>query len=129
MVRRFLMLFVASSAACTSLEGQWIGTCEYGDDLYAFDSSVTVKVKDGSGAAVTGNVRLDMFDGRTFNGDMEGSRSESYLEIDAIFRESDGEWGFQAKGDHQEDDSIEGECGLRVPGGTGYLAGELELER
>jgi len=115
-------------SGCSSLTGKWVGSCEYADSRYGYTSAITVKMEDGSGSEVAGDVVLDMYDGRTFSGRVSGLRSDNYIEMDGTFRAEDGPWDLTLTGDIGED-IIEGECGLVVPLGAGSLSGDLTLER
>ena len=113
---------------CSSVSGKWIGSCDFGDARYGYTAAVTLDIEDGRGSAVKGKVQLDMFDGRTFAGKVDGLRSDTYIEMDGDFRQDDGVYSLALTGDIDES-VIEGDCSLTVPLGTGALTGDMILER
>ena len=115
-------------SGCSSVTGKWLGACDFGDARYGYTAAVTLEIEDGRGSAVEGKVQLDMFDGRTFKGEVDGLRSDTYIELDGDFRQDDGVYNLSLTGDIEES-VIEGTCSLRIPLGTGALTGDLVLER
>ncbi|HCH65019.1 MAG TPA: hypothetical protein DFR83_19605, partial [Deltaproteobacteria bacterium] len=99
-----------------------------GDARYGYTAAVTLDIEDGRGSAVEGKVQLDMFDGRSFEGKVDGLRSDTYIEMDGDFRQDDGVYSLSLTGDIDES-VIEGDCSLKVPLGTGALTGDMILER
>ncbi len=130
---RLAPLAVALSfvTGCSTIAGKWVGQCDFGDARYGYSSALTVQINDGGGSAVNGDVELDMWDGQHFEGQFDGVKSDTYIEMEALFAQETPEvktYTFKMTGDITED-VIEGECGLGVPNGVGYLAGTLLLER
>ncbi|MBO87854.1 MAG: hypothetical protein CL927_21085 [Deltaproteobacteria bacterium] len=113
---------------CSSVSGKWLGSCDFGDARYGYTAAVTLDIEDGRGSAVEGKVQLDMFDGRSFEGKVDGLRSDTYIEMDGDFRQDDGVYSLSLTGDIDES-VIEGDCSLKVPLGTGALTGDMILER
>jgi hypothetical protein len=128
-VRPLLTLLLA--AGCTpSLEGDWYGTCAFSDASYGYSGALSVKVANGRGQRLDGRVGLDMFDGRSFQGDMTGLRSDSYVEMAAPLQGGDaGRFLFELTGEVEDDGSIEGTCALRLDEGGAGLTGDVVLER
>jgi hypothetical protein len=113
---------------CSSIAGKWVGSCDFGDARYGYTAAVTLNLDDGRGSTVEGKVEMDMFDGRSFKGEVDGLRSDTYVEMEGDFRQDDGVYNLKITGDIDES-VIEGDCSLRIPLGTGALTGDLLLER
>jgi hypothetical protein len=119
------LLFLTS---CTEVGGTWIGSCGFSDARYGYTAAVELNIADGSGSIVQGKMILDMFDGTTFEGNVTGLRSDTYIELEAPIRREDGQYEIFLNGDIDEN-VIEGECRIRIPNGAGALVGNLILER
>ena len=87
---------------CSSVSGKWLGSCSFGDARYGYTAAVTLDMQDGQGSTVEGKVRLDMFDGRTFEGSVDGLRSDAYIEMDGDFRQDDGVYNLSLNGNIDE---------------------------
>jgi len=117
------------AAGCGSIDGQWLGACDFGDARYSYTALLDVSFEDGSGVLVAGEVTLDMFDGRSFRGDVEGKRSDTYIEVEGLLTEDNvSGYNLVLAGD-LEDQAIDGTCQFKVPGGAGALTGDMRLER
>ena len=112
------------------LSGEWTGTCTFQDETYDELSFVAVQIDNGRGNQVEGNVTLDMFDDRHFQGAMTGIRSDTFIEMDAKFPTDRGTYKLHIDADVESEDEIQGTCTLGVPGGGAGagLSGDLTLE-
>jgi hypothetical protein len=129
---------------CSGISGKWVGNCDFGDARYAYGAAVTLDLNDGRGSTVEGDLQFDMFDGTSFEGNIDGLRSDTYIELSGEFQPkaaggsdtgssgASGQTGspytITLTGNIDET-VIEGDCSLKVPLGTGALTGELVLER
>ena len=121
-------LALLALTSCTEVGGTWVGACEFGDARYGYTSAVEIDIADGTGSVVQGKLKLDMFDGRSFEGNITGLKSDTYIELEAPIRQEEGQYEILFTGNIEEN-VIEGECRIRIPGGAGALVGELQLER
>ena len=121
------LLLLLAIPGCTQVGGKWVGACSFSDARYGYTSAVEIDMEKSTGSVVQGKLTLDMFDGRTFQGNITGLRSDTYIELEAPIRQEDGEYELLFTGDIDEN-VIEGECRLKIPGGAGALVGDLLLE-
>jgi len=117
-----------ATTGCSDVGGTWVGTCDYGDARYGYSSAVEVKMIDGTGSQIQGELLMTMHDGRTFEGNLTGLRSDTWIELEAPIRLEDGTFEITMEGTIEEN-VIEGECRVRIPLGAGALVGQLLLER
>lgn len=112
-----------------NLEGSWEGQCAFEDLSYAYEADFEMEITDGRGALLLGTAELDMWDGQTFAGDLEGERNKDWVKFEAGFKNSASQdYSFEVRGEMDGQDIV-GECRLTVPNGTGALVGEIELQR
>ena len=123
-----IVVILTTTTACSGVEGKWVGSCDYGDARYGYSAALTLDVSKGGGSTVEGDIVIDMHDGQSFDGEVSGLRSDTYIEMDGTFRNDDGPYEFSMSGDIDET-VIEGDCALKIPNGTGALTGTLVLER
>lgn len=124
--------FLFATGCAASLEGVWYGNCQFADDTYSYGSEVRASIDDGSGQRLAGKMDVDMADGRSFGGDLEGTRSDSAVSMTSSLQgdEDNSRFTFTVEGELQDDGSIEGTCALRLPGQTGAgLTGTIILEQ
>ncbi len=131
MHRALLLLPLLATGCLSNLTGEWVGQCHFEDDTYDETSFVTVLVENGRGNRVEGEISVDMFDDRSFQGPMTGLRSDTFLEMDAKFATERGTYTFHVDSDITDDDEVEGTCTFGVPGGGpgAGLSGDLVLQR
>lgn len=123
-------LALLALGGCKNVEGRWLGECGFEDPVYAYVGLVDLRVNDGKGTNVEATVAFDMSDGRHFEGPLEGVRSDTYIELEGVLTEDGyGPYTFSMSGEVQDYETIDGDCGFRIPNGTGMLQGDLLLER
>lgn len=131
MARALLLSSLLLSACSSDLSGDWYGTCAFSDASYGYSGALGVSVVNGKGQRIDGTVSLDMFDDRSFSGEMTGLRSDSYVEMEAALNNGAADtYFFDLTGELQDDGSIEGDCVLSETeqGGAG-LTGTVVLEQ
>lgn len=128
---RARILSLALLAACSSdLSGDWYGTCIFSDSSYGYSGALGVNVANGKGQRIDGTVSLDMFNDRSFTGEMTGLRSDSYVEMEATLTGADDPYFFDLTGELQDDGSLEGTCVLSPDEqGAAGLTGSVVLEQ
>jgi hypothetical protein len=118
--------------ACSDLGGNWLGSCEFGDARYGYSSAVTLDITEGQGTRILGDLQVDMYDGRIFLGDVEGTKGTASLDLEGTVREEGSEedyfFNMDGKLDGEETELV-GSCEFGIPGGTGSLIGDLKIER
>jgi len=117
---------------CSSdLSGDWYGNCAFSDASYGYSGALAISVANGRGQRLDGALTLDMFNDRSFAGDMTGLRSDSYVEMEATVTGGEAAtYFFDLTGELQDDGSLEGTCVFSETeqGGAG-LTGEVVLEQ
>lgn len=141
------LLCCALLSACSDLSGAWVGTCDFSSGSTTLTGGLDLKITEGKGSGIAGEVKLAVSDGRDFAGDLEGVRADSSVELsgnvlERLSEEDSGAdtggvaatggdpFSFSLEGRLEgEEDVLVGTCVFGVPGGTGGLTGELRLQR
>jgi len=89
---------------------------------------VTVDLKGSGGSRLTGTMTVDLWDGQTMTGDVEGLRTGNRLSLEGSFIVDSQGYLMTIEAEEAGPD-YEGECRFDVPGGGGYLAGKIDLEQ
>ena len=131
---------------CSDLAGAWVGTCDFSSASATLSGGIDLDVTEGKGSGLAGDLRFEMSDGRSFKGELDGTRADSSVKMSGNILEiledtgavdtggvaaSGGDpFTFALDGRVEgEEDVITGTCVFGVPEGTGGLTGELRLER
>lgn len=130
-MNRILLLalsFPLGLASCNPVSGVWMGTCDFADGTYAYAADVTVDLKGNGGSNLTGTMTVDLWDGQTMTGDVEGLRTGVRLSLEGSFVVESQGYLMIIEAEEAGPD-YEGECRFDVPGGGGYLVGKIDLEQ
>lgn len=131
-MRKLTFAPLALLTACSDLGGNWLGSCEFGDARYGYSSAVTLDITEGQGTRILGDLQVDMYDGRVFLGEVEGTKGTASLDLEGTMREEGSEedyfFNMDGKLDGEETELV-GSCEFGIPGGTGSLIGDLKIER
>lgn len=121
-MRYFSLLLPFMLSGCgifTNLVGSWEGTCEFS----AYDMDVEIDIEEDDGGELKGEAQVSFnYYGYQFEleGDVEGQRDGSNVEIDLDFGENGS---MEILGELVDSDTIEGECE------SGGVDADIELER
>ena len=123
-----LPLLLPLAAGCSSVGGYWLGTCGFADGTYDYDVDVTLMVKRFGLTRLTGTMDLVLWEGTTLSDEMEGFRNGPFYNFEADYVVEGGSWVMDLDVE-KSGSNLDGDCTLKVPGGTGALTGAVSLDR